>query len=59
MSKIITYRLPDDFVSRALKDLAKIILNHILAHEDWLGLQLTVMRDGTITYDVQVEEVNN
>lgn len=54
---MITYRLPEDLISRQLQNVARIILNHILVHEDWLGLQLTVMRDGTITYDVQAEEV--
>lgn len=52
---MITYRLPEDFVSTSLGNISQIILNHIKAHTDWSGLQITVMRDGTVTYDVQVE----
>lgn len=55
MAKLVSYRLPEEFISPTLQELAKVIHKHILVHEDWKGLQLTVMRDGTITYDIQAK----
>lgn len=55
MAKLVSYRLPKECISPTLQGLAKVIHNHILVHEDWEGLQLTVMRDGTITYDIQAK----
>lgn len=58
MARIIGYRLPEELIGPTMNEVALHLLE-ALEGTDWLGVQLTVMRDGTVTYDVQVIEESN
>lgn len=47
------YRLPEERVGPAMREVASY-LSQALEKTDWEGVQLTVMRDGTVTYDIEI-----
>jgi hypothetical protein len=40
-------------IPASIADLAEVVQRAVEVRTDWEGLQLTVMRDGSITYDIQ------